>query len=181
MTSIIKSSSLPWRVHLTWGILHSDSLNERGLLNFLSYVLSCRTCLLPYLLWCLTYLVPYVLSCFTCLVSYMLSCLTRFMPYVLSCLTCLVLYLLSCSTRASRASCSACSRTYRASCLACFRVSRAPCLMWLVLYVLSYLMCYLDLSAPRVSCLASFICQYRFFCSSFSMLYVTFSYSFPIF
>ena len=80
---------------------------------------------------CFTCLVPYVLSCLTCLVSYVFSCLTYLVLYVLSCLTC---------SRDLRGSCPTCSRVSSASRLksllpyisrvqhvsyqTCFRVSR---------------------------------------------------------
>ena len=44
-----------------------------SLLNYIPNVLSCPTCLVPYVLSCL---VPYVLSCLMCPVPYVLSCPT---------------------------------------------------------------------------------------------------------
>lgn len=78
-------------MHLTWGILHSDSLNEMGLLNLVSYVLSCRTCLLPYLLWlasCPTCSRASHVSCFTCSRVSLASCPKCFLVSRVSCFTC---------------------------------------------------------------------------------------------
>ena len=103
------------------------------------YVLSCLTCLVPYLFSYPTCLVPYVLSCLTCLVRYVLPSLTSLMPYVSSCLTCLVL---------------TCSRTFRDSCPTCSRASRV--LHTLVPHVSS---------ALRFSCCSRLV-PYVLFCSS---------------
>ena len=88
-----------------------------SLLNYMPYVLSRPTCLVPQVLLCI---VPYVFSCLTCLV-----------PYVLSCLAC------SCT---SRASCRTYSGASLTSCLTCSHVSRVsrdlvphcgvPCVFW---------------------------------------------------
>ena len=65
------------------------------------YVLSCLTCRVSYILSCFTCLIPYVFSCLTCLMPYVLSfltCLTCLLPYTLTCFTYLIPYNLTCST-----------------------------------------------------------------------------------
>ena len=66
-----------------------------SLLNYIPNVLSCPTCLVPYVLSCLVpyvphvprtlrALVPYVLTCPTCLVSYVASSLVLYEPFFLT-------------------------------------------------------------------------------------------------
>lgn len=88
-----------------------------SLLNYVTHVLSCPSCLLPHVLLCLTCLVRHVL--------YILSCLTGLVPQVprVSCVpgalrpTCSRNSRVSCPTRscASNTSCPTCCRAQRTS------------------------------------------------------------------
>ena len=124
------------------------------------YVLSCPTCLVPYVLSCPTYPSASRASCPTCLVPYVpcvlralvthvpralrasraLHALMPLVPYVLWCPTCSRASYHTC-TRALRTSCPMCSR---ASCLTCFRVSLVlRTLVPNVSYMFLYLTCLL--------------------------------------
>ena len=111
---------------------------ERNLLNYVSHVLSCPTCLVLCVLSCLTCLIPYMLSCPMCLLPYVISYLTCFVSYVLSCLRCLVPYVLPCLT---------CAVLYIPSFLAC-----------LASHVLSYL------TSLTYSCNSRDLCHSVFSC-----------------
>ena len=130
------------------------SKNSSGLLNYVPYVLSCLTCLVPYV-----HLCP-VFSCLTCpvyLVRYQLSCL---LPYVLSCLMCLLPYV-PCVLRASCQTCSGILHVLRAV------VSHVSCVFlgcsWLEHYVLlcsSSLTCFRCFKPNMllcISCLVAFM------------------------
>lgn len=67
-----------------------------SLLNYVSHILLCFTCLVTYVLYCPPCLVPYMLSC---LMPYMLSyvtCHLPYMPYMFLYFTYLLLYVLLC-------------------------------------------------------------------------------------
>ena len=61
--------------------------------------------------------------------------------------------------RTSRASCLVCYHALRASCSICSHFLRASCFLYLPLYVLPYLTCFIAFCTPRTSCIASFIYQ----------------------
>ena len=66
-----------------------------SLLNYVLYMHSCPTCLMPYVLASPTCLELYVLECPKCLVPYVLGCPTHLVPCVLAYPRCLVPYLLA--------------------------------------------------------------------------------------
>ena len=117
-----------------------------------SYVPSCLTCLVPYVLSCPTYLVPYVLSCLTCLVPYVLWSLTCFVPYVLSSPSCFLSYVLSCLVlyvrHALLAPCTTCSRALRALVPYVSRVlcGLVPRALWVLFPYVAYCQYYFEVT-----------------------------------